>query len=206
MKEIINNLIIIKIDWSSKSSPLQLRDCDFDSSMNGLDIYAILLDSNKKVISDSDLLFYNSKTINSFKQITSQSQSVICLKGLASSDDLIYDGYDGVFEINFELMDIRIQEIIFFIGRPYSRKSAVNEWINEKLVKKVTNEFVFVDVIAESEKLKNTVKFYYNRVGALSILTIGKWDGKWYFHEDLVPEEHKHGLFEIVNKYVTDPL
>lgn len=203
MFEITKPRLIIRIDWSSKvNEALKLYDCDFDSAMSGLDIYGILL-TDKKILNEFDLLFWNSKNKNTLNQITSSDNSVTCKQGILESDELSneFDSeIDGVFEIDLNLVNSNIQEIILFIGRPPARDNN-NDWINESLIKKVKEEFVNVDVSIEDENIKYSIKYYYNKNGAITILLLDKNKDKWYVSDYKQNEVYKNGLFEIINKF-----
>jgi stress response protein SCP2 len=206
MFEISKPRLIIRIDWSSKvNEALKLYDCDFDSAMSGLDIYGILVTDKKKILNESDLLFWNSKNTNTLNQITSSDNSVTCKQGILESDEFANDfesNVDGVFEIDLDLVNNNIQEIMFFIGRPPARDNN-NDWINESLLKKVKNEFVSVDVSIEGENIKYSINYYYNKNGAITILLLKRNKDKWYISDYKQNEEYKNGLSEILNKFYT---
>ena len=200
----ISTKCTIQINWShSINEALKNYDCSFDDAMYGLDLYALEL-KNERMLDDSSLLFYNSKIKTDNGKITSNNKSIICLQGISlnegfNDNDEINEKYDGIFIVDFHKIELSVDKLIFFIGRPKTDNEQSELWIDNSRVRNVLNEKAYVDVFINERLIKSHCPYYYNKFGALRILELENYSGNWKINLD--NQVFENGLNEIINQY-----
>jgi stress response protein SCP2 len=194
----------IQINWShSINEALKNYDCSFDDTMYGLDLYALEL-KNEKMLDDSSLLFYNSKIKTDNGKITSNNKSIICHQGISlnegfNDNDEIDEKYDGIFIVDLSKIELSVNKLIFFIGRPKTDSEQSELWIDKNRVSSVLNEKAYVDIFINERLIKSSCPYYYNKFGALRILELENNSGNWKINLD--NQIFENGLQEIINQY-----
>jgi stress response protein SCP2 len=192
----------IQINWShSINEALKNYDCSFDDTMYGLDLYALEL-KNERMLDDSSLLFYNSEIKTDNGKITSNNKSIICLQGISLNEgfnDKINEKYDGIFIVDFHKIELSVDKLIFFIGRPKTDNEQSELWIDNSRVRNVLDEKVYVDVFINERLIKSHCPYFYNKFGALKILELENYSGNWKINLD--NQVFVNGLNEIINQY-----
>lgn len=194
----------IQINWSQNiyEAP-KMYDCSFDDAMSGLDLYALEL-KNERMLDNSSLLFYNSEIKTDDGKITSNNKSIICYKGISltegsNDNDEINEKYDGIFIIDFSKIELSVDKLIFFVGRPKTDSEQSELWIDTSRVLNVLNEKAYVDVFINERLIKSSCAYYYNKCGALKILELENKSGNWKINLD--NQIFENGLQEIFNQY-----
>ena len=226
MREIQSQKISVIINWSTVWDTVpEIYDCDFDPVMAGFDIFAVLLDEFGHIVSENDLLYYNSNNRNLNGQITSSDNSVTYLS--ASNENNIdfgspMDDYDE-YEIDFNLVNSNVKEIRFLIGRPASKEMEhTNNWIDDSQIRKnisrwwrrnsVTSKLFqetrnkFSEVFYFIENIRKPFKFFYNQWGVICFLSIQRHNGKWHINEKIENGNYRNGLLEIIERHIPNNL
>jgi hypothetical protein len=108
-----------------------------------------------------------------------------------------------IFLLNPNKLAESYDEILFFIGRPKSRNTNSENWIDQNLVKNVSDLKCYVNCLIKKDcderiSLKN-IEYDYNRNGALVLFSFKCNNGKWDL--DLSQNFYFNGLNEIVEKH-----
>lgn len=192
--------IQICIDWQSyNDEPLKLYDCDFDAAMSGLDVYALLLNNERQLLSNSDFLYWGSEFKTENQLITSSDNSLVCLQSYSFYQNEEKDSASK-FELHFDKINNNISEIIFIVGRPQQREQN-DKWMDSKILRKVQNEFVDIFINIELINYSRTIKYFYNKFGAVEVLSIVKKQNKWVVNSKENYIEYTNGLFEVLNNH-----
>lgn len=194
----------VQINWTqSLEDAPKMYDCSFDDAMSGLDLYALEL-KDEKMLDDSSLLFYGSLIKSDKGKITSNLKGVICNQGISMDEGFndnykIDENYDGIFIVDISKIELSVNKLIFFIGRPKTNNEQSEFWIDKKRVDHVLNEKAYVDIFINEKLVKSSCPYYYNKYGALKILELENNFGIWKIN--LENQIFKNGLQEIINQY-----
>jgi stress response protein SCP2 len=194
----------IQINWTqSLEEAPKMYDCSFDDAMYGLDLYALEL-KDERMLDDSSLLFYNSVTKTDYGKITSNIKSIICNQGISlnegfNDNDEIDEKHDGIFIVDLSKIELSVNKLIFFIGRPKTDSEQSELWIDKNRVSNVLNERAYVDIFINEKLVKSSCPYHYNKYGALRILELENYSGNWKINLD--NQIFENGLQEIINQY-----
>ncbi len=181
----------VEISWTDdlEFEP-KLFDCSFDDAMEGLDVYALCLNSGF-LTNEKNILFYNN-----FSNI---DNSLLGDYGYCYLD---YPGFDQCFTLIPNQLATKYDEILFLIGRPQSREPKNKSWINKDLLKDAVNEKCYISVTikkisGESYTIKN-IKYDYNIYGAMVLFGFKKNNNLWSLN--ISHDFYLNGLSEIIEK------
>lgn len=197
---------LVQINWSASfcDEIMKTYDCSFDASCTGLDIFVVGL-NNYLIPDESSLLFYNSVYKTEAGLICNQDKSIVCQRGIdinKSFYELLEgknDDYDTIVSINFNAIKLKYDKILFLIGRPHTDTPNSINWIDEKRIKEVNNEVIYVDLFFNNTLVVHNIRYYYNQNGAMTLFEFCKTNNKWGFN--INHDTFKQGLKEIIEKY-----
>lgn len=187
---IFNHVNRVEINWTcGLDFEPKLLDCTLSNRV--LDVYALCL-KNGFLPDETSLIYYNNSS-NSDNSITGD-YNIDCYRD---------PGFDQMFSLNPNKIDIKYDEIIFFIGRPQTRNNKNKNWIDHELVKEVKDEICYVNCMIQCGReyleIKN-IKYEYNKFGATVLFRFLKNNESWNL--DLKHYIYNNGLIEIIEKHL----
>ena len=188
---IFNQVTNVEINWSnSLVFKPKIYDCSFDDASSELDVGVLCL-KNKKFVDLESLIFYNNSS--------NAENSILGDYGYCY---LFYPGFDQIFSLNPNKIDMKYDEIIFYISRPQTINSKDKNWIDHELVREMKDEICYVNCRircgSEYIVIKN-IKYAYNKFGASVLLRFSKNYEGWNLN--LEHDVYNNGLFEIIEKH-----